>query len=35
MYKDFLVAHDEIGIKLKQGTKVYAYTYICILKCRL
>ena len=22
------MGHDEIGIKLKQGTKVYAYIYI-------
>ena len=26
---------DEIDIRLKQGTKVYVYTYICIFKGRL
>ena len=28
------MAHDEIGIRLKSGTKVYAYIYICISKGR-
>ena len=35
LFKVFHVAHDEIGIKLKQGTKVYAYAYTCIFKGRL
>ena len=25
LFKVFHLAHDEIGIRLKQGTKVYAY----------
>ena len=26
---------DEISIRLKQGTKIYAYVFICISKGRL